>query len=99
MSSDASLQAWEVSCKRPDNREIMIRAGTKVSQKCLEPKAAKIHIMFFTLKERDTISVHIHGQHDRPVMESGECHKPEVDCSQQRNLAIPFETNDLNTAE
>ena len=25
----------------------------------LKPKAAKIHIMSFTLKERDTISVHI----------------------------------------
>ena len=42
-SSDASLQGWRVSC------HINV----------LELKAAKLAIMFFTLKERDAISVHI----------------------------------------
>ena len=42
-SSDGSLQGWGVSC------HINV----------LELKAAKLAIMFFTLKERDAISVHI----------------------------------------
>ena len=100
MSSDALLQGWEVSCKRHDNRGVMIRAGTKVSHKCLEAQGSQNTYNVLHIKgKRYNISSHTHGQHDSPVMESGECHKPEFDCSQQRNLEMPFEKNDLNTAE
>ena len=69
ISSDASLQGWEASCKRPDNREIMIRGGTKVSHKCLEAQSSQNTYNVLHIKGKGcNISSHAHGQHDSPVI-------------------------------
>ena len=71
----------------------------------LELKAAKLASMSFTVKERDTISLHIcmdkmtalsylineNGRRGRGAEEGRENQKPGVDSNEQRNLAIPFE--------
>ena len=52
--------------------------------------------MSFTLKERDAISVHMRMGNMTALshlMKIG-VGKPGVDCDQQKNLAIPFETKD-----
>ena len=67
----------------------------------LDLKAAKLTIIFFTLKKRDSKSVHIPMDNMtalpylRPdktrIWPAWPDQKPGVDCDQQRNLAIPFE--------
>ena len=75
---------------QPDNRGGggggMVRGGIKVSHKCLGAIKGK----------ECNINSHPHGQHYSPVIfnENGVYQKPGVDCDQQRNLAIPFETRD-----
>ena len=82
---------------RTDNREAMVRGGTKVSHKCLGAQGSQISCNVLHIKGKEwNISSYPHGQHDSPVILNengggGGYQKPGVDCDQQGNLAIPFE--------
>ena len=80
---------------RTDNREAMVRGGTKVSHKCLGAQGSQINCNVLHIKGKEcNISSYPHGQHDSPVIlneNGGGYQKPGVDCDQQGNLAIPFE--------
>ena len=75
----------------------MVRGGTKVSHKCFGAQGSQISYNVLHIKGKGcNISSHSHGQHDSPVIlnENEWYQKQGVDCDQQRNLAIPFETKD-----
>ena len=73
---------------RSDNKGAMVDGGTKVSHKSL---GSQISYNVLHIKEKGcNISSHFHQQHSSLVI----LNENEIDCDQQINLAIPFETKD-----
>ena len=73
----------------------MVREETKLPHKCLGAQDSQISYNVLHIKGKGcNISSHPHGQHDSPVIlhENEGYQKSGVDCDQQRNLGIPFET-------
>ena len=80
---------------RSENRGAMVREETKLPHKCLGAQDSQISYNVLHIKGKGcNISSHPHGQHDSPVIlhENEGYQKSGVDCDQQRNLGIPFET-------
>ena len=54
---------------RTDNREAMVRGGTKVSHKCLGAQGSQISCNVLHIKGKEwNISSYPHGQHDSPFI-------------------------------